>query len=594
MESKTPNDIREDEDSALLRHFINSSEVFSKRQQKWDKSKKSLFIQLARVVNEMGMDWYFVKPTDSHLRFGRKERMADGRFAKGRVAGSVQLMAEKKKEDARILITGDLEPFVNLHEKKADISEQIVDQYRKQGKYNKEDWHKDLALPVPKREGYWPDEEGISSMKKSKTEPKQEREERPKNESEDMSPRNQGPSNKIYYGPPGTGKTYKLQQLLKSDYTNTDSDDTDDEGKRYEFVTFHQSYGYEEFVEGLRPVITESKRNNATGGAEHEIKPDATTATTGNVEQENESDATVTSTGDTECGIKPEAVTDTTHDVDQETESDATASPTGDVQYEIKPGVFLRLCEQARKNPKLKYAMVIDEINRGNISKIFGELITLLEVDKRESAEYPVTVTLPYSGRPFSVPSNVDVIGSMNTADRSLALIDTALRRRFEFDAMMPDPRVLSDLIVSVDGEDIDIKLMFTTLNKRIEALYDRDHTIGHAYFTRLKDFPAGKQRFEALGAIFKNKIIPLLEEYFFEDWQKIHLVLGDNQKSKEDQFIQEVNHNGSLKELFGPKHDLGQDQTHSRYELNEEALGLPEAYVGIYDPQPSTTDSAE
>ncbi|MBR4736215.1 MAG: AAA family ATPase, partial [Rhodocyclaceae bacterium] len=182
--------------------------------------------------------------------------------------------------------------------------------------------------------------------------------------------------NRIYYGPPGTGKTYTLMQLLKEEYGY---EEDGEETPRYRFVTFHQSYGYEEFVEGLRPVL---------------------------------------------------------HD-----EGNA-----GEVRYEIRAGVFKELCERAREEPEQRFAMVIDEINRGNISKIFGELITLIEPDKREGAENAVTVTLPYSGDKFSVPANVDIIGTMNTADRSLALLDTALRRRFDFVELLPDASTLAQV----------------------------------------------------------------------------------------------------------------------------------------------------
>jgi 5-methylcytosine-specific restriction protein B len=284
--------------------------------------------------------------------------------------------------------------------------------------------------------------------------------------------------------------------------------------RRYEFVTFHQSYGYEEFVEGLRPILE--------GG-------------------------------------------------------------TDELSYEIRRGAFLRLCETARKNPAHQYAMVIDEINRGNISKIFGELITLIEIDKREHGKYPITVTLPYSAKPFSVPSNVDVIGTMNTADRSLALVDTALRRRFEFVEFMPKPDILNEIIVSKNDVEIDMAQLLEAINNRIEALYDRDHTIGHAYFTNIKDAPAS-ERFDAIKAVFKNKIIPLLEEYFFEDWQKIRLVLGDNQKPEQYRFVGEIGREVDLVSLFGREHELDQYAIRSRYQLNPNVLDEPLAYVGIYD----------
>ena len=358
--------------------------------------------------------------------------------------------------------------------------------------------------------------------------------------------------NRIYYGPPGTGKTYTLTRLLKRDYeqpaksisTEACADliplvDQPKQGQqeagavqRYSFVTFHQSYGYEEFVEGLRPVLA--------GKAE-----------------------------------------------------------AGEVAYEIRPGVFKELCRKARQAPDQRFAMVIDEINRGNISKIFGELITLIETDKRDPLDGrapAAEVTLAYSGEKFSVPANVDIIGTMNTADRSLALLDMALRRRFEFVPLMPDTRVekdpadqdsapLAGLVVTTDAGVIDVRLLLQRMNERIEALFDRDHGIGHAYLIGLRNVDDGPVRFEVLAATFRNRILPLLEEYFFEDWRKIRLVLADNQKSETAiQFIREsVDHEQDLSALFGNDHGLDSYATKRRYSLQESAFSLPEAYIRIY-----------
>ncbi|MFW2536964.1 DUF4357 domain-containing protein, partial [Aliarcobacter butzleri] len=169
-------------------------------------------------------------------------------------------------------------------------------------------------------------------------------------------------------------------------------------------------------------------------------------------------------------------------------------------------------------NQKVKnYILIIDEINRGNISKIFGELITLIEDSKRLGKSEQVEITLPYSGEKFGVPQNLYIIGTMNTADRSIAPIDTALRRRFVFEEMAPKSSLLNENI-----EGVNLQLLLEAINTRIEYLYDREHTIGHAYLIDVETL-------DDLKFAFKNKIIPLLTEYFYEDWENINLVLNEN-----------------------------------------------------------------
>src|SRR5690554_1369553 len=162
------------------------------------------------------------------------------------------------------------------------------------------------------------------------------------------------------------------------------------------------------------------------------------------------------------------------------------------------------------------YVIIIDEINRGNVSQIFGELITLIEEDKRSGKEEAIEVTLPYSKTPFSVPPNLYIIGTMNTADRSVEALDTALRRRFSFQEMMPNPELLNEIQI----EGINLERLLRTINERIEILVDRDHTIGHSYFLNV-------QSEEDLKDVFKDKVIPLLQEYFFGDYSKMEMVIG-------------------------------------------------------------------
>ena len=333
--------------------------------------------------------------------------------------------------------------------------------------------------------------------------------------------------NSILYGPPGTGKTYytayysvaicegiSIEELEKKSYEEVlkNFNDLKEKG-RIAFTTFHQSYGYEEFIEGIRPVMAG--------------------------EEEKKS-----------------------------------------IEYEIVPGVFKKFCDEASLVDDKNYVFIIDEINRGNISKIFGELITLIEETKRKGEREGLSAFLPYSQEEFGVPKNVYILGTMNTADRSIALMDTALRRRFNFIEMMPDCRTVEDVVIRQNGKEVNVGDVLDIINRRIEFLFDREHTIGHAFFTSLKN--GDSNLIDRLADIFRNSIIPLLQEYFYDDYEKIRLVLGDNHKKDEQfQFIKKINI--APKELFGESIRL---ESTAVYSLNEDALGKIESYQGILLPQ--------
>lgn len=324
--------------------------------------------------------------------------------------------------------------------------------------------------------------------------------------------------NTILYGPPGTGKTYNsvkyavdtIDGKFSQDGTKTYADYINKFNElkaagRIAFTTFHQSYGYEEFIEGIKPVL-------------------------GDISEKN------------------------------------------DLGYKISDGVFKEFCNNAASDKSNKYVFIIDEINRGNISKIFGELITLIEDSKRKGEDEAMSVTLPYSQEEFSVPKNVYILGTMNTADRSIALMDTALRRRFEFIEMMPEEKLLTKIVIP----NVNIKEMLETMNQRIEVLYDREHTLGHAFFMPLNN--EENTTIDKLASIFKNKIIPLLQEYFYEDYEKIMLVLGiDPQNTDPNKFIS-VKSNGAL---FNNSPDIDLNPT---YQINEEAFQIPDNYKTIYN----------
>ncbi|RIA09379.1 5-methylcytosine-specific restriction protein B [Flavobacteriaceae bacterium MAR_2010_72] len=203
-------------------------------------------------------------------------------------------------------------------------------------------------------------------------------------------------------------------------------------------------------------------------------------------------------------------------------------------EHGLKKDFFVnhgQLLEPESKKVK-DYVLIIDEINRGNVSSIFGELITLIEKDKRAGGKEELEVTLPYSKEPFKVPHNVYIVGTMNTADRSIEALDTALRRRFAFDEIPPKPELIltegSSGKVNGIVDGINLKDLLDKINIRIEKLIDKDHKIGHSYFLKVNDLPT-------LKACFKNEVIPLLEEYFFGDYGKIGLVLGDSFITKDD-----------------------------------------------------------
>lgn len=510
--------------------------------------------------------------------------------------------------------------------------------------------------------------------------------------------------NLILYGPPGTGKTWHthlyavaiIEERLLEELKAEDPAAVRERFAAYrqqglvEFTTFHQSYSYEDFIEGIRPVIeddgaeTEGKlAYRVEDGVFKRFCQQAETETFAESLREDLSvfaglavnpspviwKVSLAKTGDnpvrTEClanghirigwDAYGEDITEETRFTNggkgvleafiqkmrvgdivvscySESMTDAVGIVTGEYEWhdeypthkrlrkvhwlvkdirqdilELNNGIKMTLSTVYQlKNVNLNdlaaiirahlpaqspapspvrrqnRVFIIDEINRGNIAGIFGELITLIEPTKRLGAAEALKVRLPYSRAEFGVPDNVYILGTMNTADRSLTALDIALRRRFAFERVAPEPGLLASMLLGDSGYTV--ADLLRTMNRRIAVLIDQEHCIGHAPFM---DLPQGEVSADDLAGIFRHAILPLLEEYFFEDWQKIRLVLNDQQKPETaHQFVVATDD----EELFGPEFA----PPGPSWKMNPAALARMTSYVRIVDAAASCTEAAE
>ncbi|OCS82617.1 AAA family ATPase [Caryophanon tenue] len=483
------------------------------------------------------------------------------------------------------------------------------------------------------------------------------------------------PKNLILYGPPGTGKTYHtvlyavaiiekttVEQLEQQPYEQVLSRyQAYQDAAQIQFTTFHQSYGYEEFIEGIKPQVKEGQQSisyKVESGVFKQFCEDSKSVKVMADGQELAQHARIwkISLGGSghnelkqycfrESEIRigwPKEVIDVAKEEGYMNNSlhyffeemaqgdivfslannkhiDAIGIITSEAFRDETPGeeyphvryvkwvatdIYERIYElngsvnltlqtiyeltrisfshvkelidkystdnstKVVRETDENYVFIIDEINRGNISKILGELITLIEPTKREGAREEIRIVLPYSKEMFSVPNNVYIIGTMNTADRSIALLDTALRRRFQFIELMPSPDVLANVCVG----NINVGEMLRVINERIEVLYDREHMIGHAYFTPLIEEPT----LAHLARIFEQQIMPLLQEYFYDDFEKIALILADDAKASHESFIQQV----PIKNVFKTAFDVPR----FTYIINRTAYRNEASYRGIYE----------
>ena len=522
-------------DDFILRQF---KEVLNFEYIEKNREYRDLFLQLARYIHESPMDWWITYSERPHqIRFGVNNNFNGRNSTNGYVAavGFDQEGIFYRPNDLSFF--SDETEIVRLTQAKLDELKNI--------EFTKMDVDRDPFV------GYWPENYNNTNQVEEKLE---------------HLPQIDKPLSRILFGAAGTGKTYHtinhalsiienkpLEILEREDRTVLKErfDKYRDQGQ-IKFVTFHQSFSYEDFVEGIRAETDEGQLTyDVKPGVFKEICDIASNRNliNSNVEEVIQEFCDQISERPLQLKTKTGLTFEITYEGGKtlkcfllESEKKGTYRLSLDMIKKLLNGVPLEnygmpsyikpivsllspkiiFSENLEKYDNHKpYVLIIDEINRGNISRIFGDLITLIEDSKRAGAEEALSVTLPYSKEEFSVPQNVYLIGTMNSSDRSLTGLDIALRRRFTFIEMPPKPELLNN--VNVEG--IDIQQLLTVINQRIEVLLDRDHCIGHANFMSLKKQP----NLATLSSIFKQKIIPQLQEYFFDDWSKINMVLNAN-----------------------------------------------------------------
>ncbi|WP_252718374.1 McrB family protein [Acinetobacter ursingii] len=448
------------------------------------------------------------------------------------------------------------------------------------------------------------------------------------------------PLNRILFGAAGTGKTYQtinhaLSIIEDKSLEDLELEEREDLKSRFDeykdkgqikFLTFHQSFSYEDFVEGIRAETVED--SDGKKNIEYSIISGVFKSLCDDSKREVSSGLNINLPKPIEFGRgyslkeitnevleiqKPNGnifhlsrkLSDylvkefrngkfSIHDLIQKNaiellRNDPILEPYLVNGYNTVWANLIPLLDQLSdqkafsKNEKVKYVLIIDEINRGNISRIFGELITLIEDSKRAGADEALSVTLPYSKKEFSVPNNLYIIGTMNSSDRSLTGLDIALRRRFTFIEMPPKPEEIKDengALIEIHGKDqngdnisVIVAELLKMMNQRIEVLLDRDHCIGHANFMSLRKQPT----LENLAHIFKQKIIPQLQEYFFDDWAKINLVLFQNGMIREDDEL-------NISSLFPTSVELDIDYSEQKkiWKIDDNVFKTIDAFIKI------------